>query len=553
MKAATSPAQVLIVGAGPVGQLAALLLSCHGIRSVLIDKRMTTLSAPKAHAVNARTLEICDSIGVSAQRLRELGINANEGGEVRFVGTLTGTEFGCLPYERQDDGALEFTPFPLSNIPQPVFEEELVAHLRGNSLVDFQRGVECTALRQADDGVDATFTLLANGAEETRSFKYVIAADGAASGIRDSLDIEMEGPEALANYLMIHFSADLRPLTEGRRGVLYFLFEPGVSGTFIAYDHAKTWVFMHPWNPATENREDYDDQRCLALIEHAVGHSLPETTIENVSPWTMTAQVAKQYRKGRIFLVGDAAHRIPPAGGLGINSGAGDVQNLTWKLAAVLRGEAGAALLDTYEVERQPVARNNNEQSLKNALKLFDLVTVLHGREPDKTAQRYAAVAANPAAYPELAEAVAAQIPHFDSFDLQLGYRYQGSAIHEPAPLPGITDVSDYRPSWDAGAHFPHRWVQTNGDIVALQSLLSASRFTVLCGPAAIQLRSDNKIDKLRFGTDFEDREDWSTLTQLPDEGAVLVRPDGHIAARFDNVTEESIQSVLDNILARRA
>ena len=103
MEAADSSAQVLIVGAGPVGQLAALLLSYHGIGSMLIDRRLTTLSAPKAHAINARTLEICDSIGVSAERLRELGANANEGGEVRFVGTLTGTEFGCLPYERQDE------------------------------------------------------------------------------------------------------------------------------------------------------------------------------------------------------------------------------------------------------------------------------------------------------------------------------------------------------------------------------------------------------------------------------------------------------------------
>ena len=95
--------QVLIVGAGPVGQLAALLLSRHGIDSVLIDKHKATLSAPKAHAINARTLEICDSIGVSAARLRQLGASANEGGEVRFVGTLTGSEFGCLPYERQDE------------------------------------------------------------------------------------------------------------------------------------------------------------------------------------------------------------------------------------------------------------------------------------------------------------------------------------------------------------------------------------------------------------------------------------------------------------------
>jgi len=551
VEAADNSAQVLIVGAGPVGQLAALLLSYHGIGSMLIDKRLTTLSAPKAHAINARTLEICESIGVSAERLRKLGANANEGGEVRFMGTLTGPEFGCLPYERQDEGAFEATPYPLTNIPQPVFEEELIAKIRRNPRINFRRGIECRALHDAGDRVDAVLVTLESEEEHTHSFDYVIAADGAGSKICQSLGIEMEGPEALANYLMIHFSADLRPLTEGRRGVLYFLFDPGVRGTLIAYDHAKTWVLMHPWNPATERRDDYDDEKCLALIEQSVGHALPETVVENVSPWTMTAQVAKQYRKGRIFLAGDAAHRIPPAGGLGINSGAGDVQNLAWKLAAVLRGEAGTALLDTYEVERQPVARNNNEQSLANAMKIFDLTVALHGTDPEKTAERYAAVSANPGAFPDLAEAVEAQKPHFDSFNLQLGYRYASRAIHEPAPIPEITDVSDYRPSWDAGAHFPHRWISRDGNTAPLQTLLSASRFTLLCGPSAGPFDNDSTIDQLRFGDDFEDSEGWESQTGLPAGGAMLIRPDGHIAARFDAIVTEEIDSVMNEILAR--
>ncbi|MEK9870001.1 MAG: FAD-dependent monooxygenase [Gammaproteobacteria bacterium] len=543
--------RVLIVGAGPVGQLAALLLAHHGVGSMLIDKRMTTLSAPKAHAINARTLEICDSIGVSATRLRELGASANEGGEVRFVGTLTGTEFGCLPYERQDEGAFEHTPFPLSNIPQPVFEQELEAHVRKNTLIDFRRGIECSVLNDVGNSVDAVLVSTETREEQNLHFEYVIAADGAGSKIRESLGIEMEGPEALANYLMIHFSADLRPLTEGRRGVLYFLFEPGLTGTFIAYDHSKTWVLMHPWNPETENREDYDDATCLALIEKAVGNALPETTVENVSPWTMSAQVAKQYRKGHIFLAGDAAHRIPPAGGLGINSGAGDVQNLTWKLAAVLGGEAGDALLDTYETERQPVARNNNDQSLTNAMKIFDLIVALHGTEPERTAGRYQSVSDNPGAFPELAEAVVAQKPHFDSFDLQLGYRYSSQAIFNPAPIPEITDVSDYQPSWDAGAHFPHRWVKKNGETLPLQSLLSASQFTLLSGPEANPLADDPAYDQLGFGADFEDESGWESLTALPASGAVLIRPDGHIAARFNTVDAENITSVMNQILAR--
>lgn len=551
MELAHSSARVLIVGAGPVGQLAALLLSYHGIDSMLIDKRMKTLSAPKAHAVNARTLEICESIGVSAEHLRSLGADAKEGGKVRFVGTLTGQEFGSLPYERQDDAAFEATPYPLSNIPQPVFEEALMTKTRADPRIDFRRGVECTQAKNVADRVDAVFVTTESQQQFTQSFDYVIAADGASSTIRESLNIEMEGPEALAEFLTIHFTADLRALTEGRRGVLYFLFDLGVNGTLIAYDHSKTWVLMHPWDPQTENRYDYDDEKCLALIKKAVGHPLPDTIIENVNTWTMSAQVAKQYRKRRIFLAGDAAHRMPPAGGLGLNSGVGDVQNLAWKLAAVLSGEAGDGLLDSYELERRPVANNNSEQSLSNAMKLFELIIALQGPDPEKTADRYAAVSADPNAFPEIAAAVAAQRPHFDSFDLQLGYRYASPAIHEPAPIPEIGDVSDYRPSWDAGAHFPHRWVSKNGQRLPLQALLSASRFTLLTGPNGAALNIDSPVDQVRFSDDFTDSESWKSQTNLPNEGAVLIRPDGHIAARFDVITTLEVESIMNKILSR--
>lgn len=541
-----SEQKVLIVGAGPVGQMAALMFAQQGISSRLIDRRAMMLTAPKAHAVNARTLEICESVGVSAKRLRALGAAANEGGEVRFVSTLTGTEFGCLPYERQDEGALEFTPFPLTNIPQPVFESELIKEIEQQPLISFQRGVECRSLQEVENGVEAELVTLGDDVKSEETFDYVIAADGAGSRIRQALEIEMEGPEALASYLMIHFTADLTSLTEGRRGVLYFLFEPGVDGALIAYDHAKTWVLMHPYNPELENLEDYDSARCLELIARAVGTELPETHVENVSPWVMSAQVAAEYRKGRVFLAGDAAHRIPPAGGLGLNSGIGDVQNLVWKLSAVMRGQAGEGLLDTYQDERQPVARTNNEQSMNNAAKIFDLIIALHGLEPDKTAERFAAVKANPCGFPELAEAVAAQRPHFDSFDLQIGYRYASEAIKNPASIPEIVDVSNYQPSWDAGAHFPHRWVQVDGKTVPIQNTISARRFTLLLGPeASAETRCD--VSMVRFGTDFKDDSEWQNVTDLPNSGALLIRPDGHIAARLEQVerVDELIQRLL--------
>lgn len=544
---------VLIIGAGPVGQMAALMLSQHGVATKLIDKRMKTLTAPKAHAVNARTLEICESIGVSAERLRELGASANDAGFVRFVGTLTGPEFGCLPYERQDDAAFEATPFPLTNIPQPMFEAELETVIASRLSIDFERGVECTGVTETDDSLIANLRNVNTGEEYQQNFSYAVVADGAGSSLRDALGIKMEGPELLQDFLMIHFSADLRPYTEDRRGVLYFLFEPGVSGTLIAYDQAKTWVLMHPWNKNNESIEDYTDERCRELINRAIGKAADMDAIENISQWSMTAQIADRYRSGRCFLVGDAAHRFPPAGGLGLNTGAGDAQNLTWKLAAVLGDKATEELLDTYEVERQPIAKTNSEQSLNNAAKLFDLILAIHGTDPAGTADHYASVASNPSGFPELAKAVDAQKPHFDSFALQMGYRYNSHAVVGEAPTQCLSDVSDYQPSWEVGAHFPHHWVNTNEGQKPLQYFFPVYQFSVLAGPDTNLDLTTNDINMVRFGQDVVLDLDWSTLSGLPDEGGLLIRPDGHIAARFDQLEVEELVKAQHDILSGAA
>jgi len=526
---------VLVAGAGPVGCLAALLLARLGVASCLVDRRPSPGTAPKAHAVNPRTLEICDSIGVSAAALRRAGASANDAGFVRFMGRLAGPEFGALPYERQDDAALAFTPFPLTNIPQPVFEAALFEAIAAEPLISFERGIACTDLEENAGGVTAT--LLGENGTSRLECSYIIAADGANSRLREALGIAMEGPEALQHYIMIHFEADLRGLTDARPGVLYFLFDPETSGVLVAYDRAGTWVLMHPYDPAAVAPESFDDAKCRPLVEAAIAAPVP-FSIRNISPWAMSAQIAERYRKGRVLLAGDAAHRFPPTGGLGLNTGAVDAQNLAWKLAAVLKGEAGEALLDTYEAERRPVAVANSEQSLMNASKIFELFGVLYGPDPARMMEHYGALAANPSASAELPAAIEAQRPHFDSINLQLGYRYASAALADAQPLPAASeiDISCYEPSWDVGAHLPHRWVASGGERVSLLSLRDPARFTLLAGPAAAAWASAARAQDMHClvaGEDFTDSEGWEALTGLPENGALLLRPDGHIACRF--------------------
>ncbi|WOF72623.1 FAD-dependent monooxygenase [Parvibaculaceae bacterium PLY_AMNH_Bact1] len=551
--------QVLIVGAGPVGQMAALLLARQGVQSIIVDRRQTRLTAPKAHAVNSRTLEICETAGISAEKVRTTGAPPDEAGWVRFVSTLTGAQFGHLPYERQQDDVKDLTPFPLSNIAQPDFEELLETELASCPQVTLLRGTECTSVTETADGVIASLAPTEAGPEKV-SCRYAIAADGANSPIRSALGIGLEGPEGLQHNVMIHFEADLRPLVADRPGILYFLFEPDAQGALIAYDQGKTWVLMHGFDPATTSPDTFDDATCISLIKKAVGADLPDVQIKNVGPWTMCAQVAERYRAGRIFLAGDAAHRFPPTGGLGLNTGIGDAQNLAWKIAAVESGWAGETLLDSYETERRPVAQINTEQSLENAGKMFDLFAALYGADPEKTRERFDAMCKDPAVFPELAPAIELQRPHFDSLNLQLGYRYVSDAVIGAAPVDRSApiDISRYVPSTQAGAILPHQWVQKDGETESLLSLIPMDRFTLLAGPDGGEWAERVKafttpIALLVEGLDFEINPGWHGFTDLPDQGALLIRPDRHIAQRYASVcSAEQLSNDLTSLLSHK-
>ncbi|MGB0920271.1 MAG: FAD-dependent monooxygenase [Alphaproteobacteria bacterium] len=538
---------VLIVGAGPVGMLAGLFLSTQGVSSLIVERRFERLSAPKAHAVNPRTLEMCHQAGLSGDFIRSHGAPVSLSGDVRFVTGLGGTEFGSLPYERQTEAARTITPFPLVNMSQPKFEGLIAAELHNRDNVGLLRGAECTSVRQHDAGVTAEITLRGVAQPLEVEAAYVIAADGAGSPTRAALGIDMEGPDALENFIMIHCEGDLSAVTGDKPGVLYFAMDPAAPGSFIFFDDSKTWVFMRPYNPAEEPATAFDEPRCRAEIAKAMGHADVPFKVRTISPWAMSAQIATRYRQGRVFLAGDAAHRFPPTGGLGLNTGAGDAQNLAWKLAYVLQGKAGDDLLNTYEAERRPVAQHNSAQSLMNAAKMFDLLAALYGPDPATQAEHFAALAKTPS-QPKVRQGVEAQRPHFDSIRLQLGYRYGSSALvgSPDAPTDSEMDISKYEPSYEVGALLPHEWLADNTPIL---EKLAANRFTLLQGcDASAPLCDGHQLASFTYPTC------WREKTGLPNEGALLIRPDGHIAARYENLRAAShLTHDLNTILARKA
>ena len=533
---------VLIVGGGPVGMMASILLARQGIASRVVERRPGAHRAPQAHVVNPRTLEICRAVGIDVDRLRSLATPRADGSQVVWMTTLAGDELGRLPYERQGDDCLVDTPTPLLNLSQHRFEPVLLERLREEPLADIHYEHQCQGLAADTDGVTADVEDLGSAERYTIRCRYVVAADGAGSRTRRQLGIEMIGPDRLQSFVMIHFQADLRALVQARPAMLYWTLDPVAAGCFVAHDIDRTWVFMHPYDPEAEPTETFDERACAAIVRRAIGRDVP-LTVRDVSPWTMTAQIADRYRVGRVFLAGDAAHRFPPSGGLGMNTGIQDVHNLAWKLRLVLDGAASERLLDTYETERRPVAQENAHHSMQNAFRLLEVFEAL-GVPVDLGADRAAGHArmretlADAAGRERVRAAIETQRDHFDTRGLQLGLAYEdGALVADGSPPPVVTNrARDLVPSTRPGARLPHAWVERDGARVSTLDLVAPDRFTLIAGPGVSARIAEGVVPAVRVlvaGRDFVDPDgSWTALAGIGARGALLVRPDQHVAWR---------------------
>lgn len=514
----------LIVGGGPVGLSLALFLARFGLPSVILERREFSARAPKAHVINPRTLEILRAAGVDMEALDRVASPESESRHARFVTTLAGRQFGHLTFEPtlRPGNADALTPTPILNIAQPDFDASLIAEAERNPLIEIRWLERWTAL--AIEHGKPVSTVEAAGSTYRIASDYLFAADGAGSPVRAALRIEMPGEEEVMPLSMIHFEADLRPLLHDRPGMLHWVTSPESAGCFIAYDMGGNWVY----NRFGRETEPPDVARATEMVRAAIGADVP-FRILHVSPWEMTALVAERYRDGRVFLLGDAAHRFPPTGGLGLNTGVQDAHNLAWKIAAVEAGWASSALLDTYESERIAIARINTEQSVRNANRLPELYELLAcPQEIAGSDEAFAAWLAEDGRADRIADGIAGQYQHHCMPVLHLGFSYA------PGWQPP-EDLTVYHPSAAPGARLPHGWIDDGAEgRKPLFDLLDPLAFTLLVGrpgtawsgfaagdvPIAARALADTGIDP-----------GWLALAGLEGTGALLVRPDGHVLA----------------------
>jgi putative polyketide hydroxylase len=509
---------VLIVGGGPVGLTASILLSQQGVRSLLVERHPGTAVLPKARGINARTMEMYRQLGIE-QTIREAGLSPERTGFIVWTESLAGREI-----ERRIPGRMA----PQNRNASPVLnclcaQDDLEPVLRrfaeAQPPAELLFNTEMTAVEQDADRVTATLADRVGGGETQIRAQYLIAADGAQSRVRPLVATEMLGREGVYDSVNILFNADLREWVQDRPAALYFVEQPDLRATFLTINAHDRWGFLiHSLKQYGYTAADFTDEMCTALIRKGVGKPDLPVTVLGISVWEASAVVADRYRNGRLFLAGDAAHEMPPTGGFGMNTGVQDVQNLVWKLAAVLKSQADPALLDSYHAERQPLGLTTTQASLENSLSM------------GRTARQEGA-----------------KLPRSEFLNEQgliFGACYDSAAIiPDGTASPPIDDpVTQYVPSARPGRRAPHVWLERNGERISTIDLFGG-RFVLLTGPrgaawceAARALASPSRpeiVPHVVGAGEIADREGaWPAAYGVEPDGAVLVRPDGYICWR---------------------
>ena len=355
---------VVIVGAGPGGLSSALTLGSYGVETIVVERRPSPSSLPRANALSTGTMELLRRWGLEAA-VRERAIDVEM--QPLALPNLAAADRGepiDAGFPTREQAAL-VSPTSPASLGQDELEPMLEDHLRSVDCVRVERGGELVALEAQSQG-GYLLTLLAGGRRRRIRAKYVIGADGVRSRVRHELDISTEGAATLEERLSIHFRAPLWDLVGSRRHVIYFLTDEPEGRAILPVGQPDRWVLAGRWDSSTDHLDALTPDRLHRWILDAAGVEHLPIELVRTSVVSYGIGLAERFREGNAFLIGDAAHRVTPRGATGLNTAIRDGFDLGWKLAWALRGWSGNRLLDSYEDERRPVAEFNTGRSVRS-------------------------------------------------------------------------------------------------------------------------------------------------------------------------------------------
>ena len=523
--------QVLIAGAGPTGLTLAVDLGMRGIRCTLIEQKPEPQFLPKMERCNARTLEIYRRMGI-AEKIRDAGLPRDWPMDVFIVLSLTEPPLMHHSYPsvaqakaqiaRTYDGSMPLEPYQL--ISQYTLEPLLKSVAETMPSVSVRYGHELLSFTQDESCVTATVKDLKGHASTIRA-DYLVGCDGGGSLVRKTLGIGLTGNEDRMLQLRqsLHVCEGLFDRIAMGKGRHYH----------VADNHATQLIVQDSTRHFTLHSIVESDADMIPMFEKTIGVPLKFDTLY-VGEWKQNLLIAETYGVGRAFIAGDAAHLVIPTGGLGMNSGAGDAIDLSWKLAAVLEGWGGPKLLPSYTAERRKVGDLNVQASRYATLGRRKWRSMWKPNIRDNTPEGAAARA-------ELTRvAESEQRKSNEMIGAELGYHYFGSPIVWPEEGEGPKyDYVEYFPSTWPGVRLPHTWLD---DGVAMQDRIGFDRgFTLLrLGKSQTDVTALAKafaVHSAPFRTlDIPD----TTPRAVYGCDLILLRPDMHVAWRGNRLPDDA-------------